>query len=124
MSITARFHLSLCALVLRCWKASRSWTTVYCSGFTTWTRRRGRGRWRAPRAAVMRRGPWPSRRPCTPQPWSQSREEPPAEGLSTLTTRELNQRDKKLLAKELGDKCDCWHWTVIKKRVCMSLIST
>lgn len=98
----------MCPL-LRCWKVLRSWTTVCCSGFTIWTRRRGRGRWRALRAAAMRRGLWPSRRPCTPQPWSQSREEPPAEGPSTLTTREFIQRDKRLLAKELGDKCDCWH---------------
>lgn len=102
----------MCPL-LRCWKALRLWTTACCSGFTTWTRQRGRGRWRAPRAAAMRRGPWPSRRPCTPQPWSPSREEQPAEGPSTLMTREFSQRDKRMLAVELGDKCDFWHILII-----------
>lgn len=101
-------HCTL-APVYRCWKALRSWTTVCCSGSTTWTRQRGRGRWRALRAAAMRRGPWPSRRPCTPQQWSPSKEELPAEEPSTLTTREFSQRNKRLLAKELGDKCYCWH---------------
>lgn len=78
--------------VLRCWKALRSWTTACCLGSTTSTKRRGRGRWRAPRVTAMRKGPWPSRRLCTPQPWSPSRGELPAEGLLTQTTREFGQR--------------------------------
>lgn len=83
-------HRNVGLHVLRCWKALRSWTTACCWGFTTWTKLRGRGRWRVPRAAAMRRGPWPSRRLCILQPWSPSREEPPAEGPSTLMTRECS----------------------------------
>lgn len=109
LAITAHLRLSLCLIVLRCWKALRSWTTVCCSGCTTWTRRTGRDRWRAVRVAAMRRGPWPSRRPCTPQQWSPSKEELPAAGPSTPTTREFSQRHEGRLANELGDKRYCWH---------------
>lgn len=91
--------------VLRCWKALRSWTTACCLGSTTSTKRRGRGRWKAPRVTAMRKGPWPSRRLCTPQPWSPSRGELPAEGLLTQTTREFGQRgeQQRLLGVYVSD---------------------
>lgn len=70
----------------RCWRASRSWTTVCSWVCTTSTSRNVSGRPRAPRAARTRSGRW-ARRLSTPRPWSPSRAGPRGARPSSRTTR-------------------------------------
>lgn len=74
-------------LTCRCWRVLRLWITVCCWGCITWTRLRGSRTLRALRAAVMGRDHQP-RKPCTPLPWSPSKEPQRAERTSTQRTRE------------------------------------
>lgn len=75
-------------LHLRCWRVSRSWTTVCCWACTCWTR--GTGGIPTSRAEETERDPWLSE--CsTPPPWSPSRGTARPPRPSPPTTREWAQ---------------------------------